>query len=176
MGQGTSREAKAKPKFNGVRLSRSLGKKLGLAVVEINDIDNKDTFKDHHQSKENVDIVDTPSSEPVSRLDKRLHQDTKNLIQRNRVLSDALDLSAEINGLLLIREEEELRKIEDLSNAILKKEETEFSLVNESYQVPCAEIKDRVIACYRENKDQTYKCRQLVSEYSKCSRLAAFAS
>jgi hypothetical protein len=92
------------------------------------------------------------------------------------VLSDALDRSAEINGLLLIREEEELRKIEDLSSAVLKKEETEFSLTSEKNLMPCAEIKDRVIACYRENKEQTYKCRQLVSEYSTCSRLAAFAS
>lgn len=92
------------------------------------------------------------------------------------MLSDALDRSAEINGLLLIREEEELRKIEELSNAILKKEETNSSLMNEDNQIPCAEIKDRVIACYRENKDQTFKCRQLVNEYSICSRSATFAS
>lgn len=92
------------------------------------------------------------------------------------MLSDALDRSAEINGLLLIREEEELKKIDDLSSAILKKEEAQFSLRSEENQIPCAEIKDRVIACYRENENQTYKCRQLVSEYSTCSRLAAFAS
>ena len=92
------------------------------------------------------------------------------------MLSDALDRSAEINGLLFIREEEELRKIEDLSNAVLKEEETEFSLMSQKNLMPCGEIKDRVIACYTENKEQTYKCRELVSEYSTCSRLAAFAS
>lgn len=50
-----------------VQVSRSLGKKLGIAVADIKDVGIKDISKGNYQIRESVDIDDNVPSEPVSR-------------------------------------------------------------------------------------------------------------
>jgi len=50
-----------------VQLSRSLGKKLGIGVADIHDIENEDNYKARYQSRDNLDVDDHVPSEPVSR-------------------------------------------------------------------------------------------------------------
>ena len=50
-----------------VQVSRSLGKKLGIAVADIDNADIKDTYKGNYESRESVDIDVNVPREPVSR-------------------------------------------------------------------------------------------------------------
>lgn len=54
-------------RFVIVQVSRSLGKKLGISVADVNDVDIKDTSKGNYQIRESIDIDDNVPSEPVSR-------------------------------------------------------------------------------------------------------------
>lgn len=106
------------------------------------------------------------------RLDDDIRKETMKLVEKNNVLSKALERSKEVNRLLLVREEEELKKIEKLASDILEEENAEMELLPEhpGHAVPCGEYKRHVLECYNRNVGAEYRCRTVVDEYSACSR------
>ena len=51
----------------------------------------------------------------LSRVDKDVKMATEKIIEKNKILSKALQTSKHVNDLLLAREEEEMEKIDKLS-------------------------------------------------------------
>lgn len=170
MGQRLSKQDDDEaPKYNGVRVSASLGRKLGLLPEDSRSTSSTSSNIDDSDAKKKS--YDKFLESATHRLDADVVRQTKAIIEKNAVLSRALQQSRLVNEMLMAREEEELGKIEEMVGKTLEEENRRHGLSPE-LDVPCKDCEERVVACYDLHQgDDVYKsCREEVDAYVNCSR------
>jgi len=95
------------------------------------------------------------------------------MVEKSEMLMNALKRSKQVNDMLMVREEEELKKIEDMAISLLEEENKAHSLLPEQHVVvPCGEYERRVVECYMKYPEEPRKCKDEVEAYAMCSRNA----
>lgn len=88
------------------------------------------------------------------------------LAKADAQLSKALQSSRRVGNLLLKQETQEVEKVKQLSEELLRKHSFPVK------PVPCDAERAAAVSCYKENPEDTLKCAAQVQAYSACAGAA----
>lgn len=97
-------------------------------------------------------------------------RDASAMVRRSELLQRALERSRRVGDALLVREDEEMEKIESLAEELIAREYA--APVRER---PCQAEAANCLQCYRANAADPVACSDAVAAYSACAREATAA-
>lgn len=93
------------------------------------------------------------------------------VVQQSKLLERALERSRRVGDMLLQREEEELRKIEELAEELIARQ-----YKAPARERPCKDQAAACLACYESHPEDPTLCYDAVEAYAACTRQATKAA
>ena len=104
-----------------------------------------------------------PPPPPTPQISK-VRKETLEAIKQDQDIRAALGRAKRVGDLLLKREEEERRKVDEMASRMLQREH------RPPRGVPCEEEKSRCLTCYQERTPElAFQCSKYVDEYARCA-------
>lgn len=95
-------------------------------------------------------------------------RDAEAMIHRNKILQRALQRSDYVNDMLLIREREEMQKIDGMAEDLIMREQSIHRKAR-----PCLQESAECLQCFMENPNDPTLCEDLTDSYLRCAHAAS---